>query len=160
MDENLIKEDIVECWKQILESNDWRERSSLILQFPSFANILGEENFTKMYLDIIKECLSDRVFFIRKETINVIKELSTIFGVGWFCKNILDYLYAFKSDQNYLHRETPLFTFIALNELLVKGLSGVSDYKKILESIVEFICEYTEDKIWNLRLLALETFWK
>lgn len=103
----------------MLEVTDWREKYKLLDEFPNFAKILGKDNFTSMFLDLLKESLSDRIFIVRKETINIIDRCTSIFGTEWFCKNILDYLYAFKSDQNYLHRQTPLLALQILSPKLI-----------------------------------------
>lgn len=135
----------------MLEATEWRDRSQLLNELPNIAEMLGKERFTDLFLDILKESLSDRIFVVRKDTIETIRRCTVIFGTDWFLKNILSYdqsyttshskssqkpsktmktpvssllclgyLQAFKSDQNYLHRQTPLFVIISLSEILKK----------------------------------------
>lgn len=83
-----------------MEDDEWRERVKLIQQF---------HNFNTIFVDLIKDILSDRKYVIRQEIIKAIVELTRKNGSEWFFKNILDYLYAFKEDNSYLRRQTPLF---------------------------------------------------
>lgn len=114
------QEDLINYWKDVLDWSDWRKRSKLLDEFIGFAKCLGKEIFTNLFLDLIKESLSDRIFIVRKNTVELIYKITDIFGIEWFFKCVLDYLYAFKSDQNYLHRQTSLFCLIELSHKLWK----------------------------------------
>jgi hypothetical protein len=111
---DIIKDDLVEAWSKMLEVTNWREKAKLLQEFPNFAKILGKDHFTELFLDMVKGSLSDRIFVVRQNTNEVIQKWMQLFGIGWFWKHLLDYLYAFKSDQNYLHRQTPLFLIKSL----------------------------------------------
>lgn len=104
----------------MFDSNSWRDRSNVFKNFENFAKMLGDKVFTREFIDFIKEGLSDRIYEIRKESIGIIVTCTEIFGSNWFQTNILGYLFAFKSDRNYLHRQTPLFAFQRLAKTIVK----------------------------------------
>jgi len=120
IDTKLVKSDLAECCKKMLDVTDWREKTNLLNQFSNFAKILGKEHFTEMFLEILKDNLSDRIYQIRKNTVNVLCKCTEEFGIEWFFKSIIVYLYAFKSDQNYLHRQTPLFMLKQISGLLIQ----------------------------------------
>mmetsp|Transcript_32237 Transcript_32237/g.28558 ORF Transcript_32237/g.28558 Transcript_32237/m.28558 type:complete len:164 (-) Transcript_32237:58-549(-) len=117
-----------------------------------------------MFLELVKESLSDRIYIIRQQAIAVISRLALVFGVDWFCKTVLFYLYAFKSDNNYLHRQTPLFCLQSLNASLLKHQEEMgffdTDFNQQLEAIIEFICQNCSDKVPNVRFLAIQTLSK
>ena len=106
----LLKQDCASSF----DSNTWREKSDVLSNFLNFAKMLGKEEFTKEFGSFINKGLSDRIYQIRNQAIVIIVEVTDLFGYDWFTTNILGYLFAAKSDRNYLHRQTPLFVFQAL----------------------------------------------
>lgn len=71
---DLIKDDLVEACSKMLEVTNWREKARLLQEFPKFAKILGKDHFTELFLDLIKESLSDRIYVIRQNTNEVIQK--------------------------------------------------------------------------------------
>lgn len=143
IDPKLLTSQISESAKKIFESQNWREKAEVLNNFPNFSHILGKDEFTKVFLDFIKEGFSDRIYEIRKQVVSIVKQCTETFGIEWFEKNLLGYLSAFKSDRNYLHRQTPLF--------MIQALSKQIGASKMLKKIIEFISEYFEDNVPNIR---------
>ena len=134
IDVHLLTDDLIESWKAMFDSNDWRDKSEVFSNFSNFAVILGKDEFTTQFLDFIKEGLSDRIYDIRRHSVATLLTWTETFGYEWFSYHILEYLYAFKSDRNYLHRQTPLFTFQALSKHIGTGSNLSKSYQLILYS--------------------------
>ena len=83
IDISKYNEALISCWKEMMEVSDWRERSKFLQEFPRIAEVLGRDMFNSMFLDLVKESLSDTVASVRKQAIAVINKLASIFGVDW-----------------------------------------------------------------------------
>ncbi|CAI2362605.1 unnamed protein product [Moneuplotes crassus] len=156
-----FKKSILDSCTEILEISDWREKSRFLQELPKIAEIIGMQEFTDVFLEILKESLSDRIYIVRQQAIAVVNRLTSTFGVEWFIKFVIFYLYAFKSDKNYLHRQTPLFCLKIMSHNLVQYYSSIlvdeKERAKEIEAMIDFLCENCQDKVANIRYLAIET---
>ena len=88
--------------------------------------------------------LSDPIFAIRENAMQVIKKLTLLFGIEWMMKYALPKLISYETEDNYLYRLTPLLAFKILDEVLNEGV-----YE---ESMFPLLKKLASDPITNVKM--------
>lgn len=87
----------------------------MVEQYPRIAEELGESFFTEKFVPICVKWLGDSIYSIRVAAITNLKELTKLLGSQWAERNVIRHLLELQTDNNYLHRLTPLFGISELN---------------------------------------------
>ena len=96
------------------QDKNWRIKLSVVQLFPTLGKQLGEAYFNEKLAPICISWLNDSIFSIRESTLNVMKELTEIFGPQWAAAKIVPKIMSLYIEKNYLHRLTPLFAMATL----------------------------------------------
>jgi len=125
---------------------------TVVEQFPVLAEYLNEDFFVEKLNPIYLAWFSDSIYSIREAAINNVKQLAVIFGPQWVVRNVLPKLLGLHTDNNYLHRLTPLFAIVVLTPVL--------NNEVIKQHFYPVLVNLSKDKVPNIRMNVAKTLSK
>ena len=121
----------------------------MIKLIPSFARVLGLEDFGKKLFPLINTWLSDSIFSVRDMMSQQIGELVHLFGVDWCIQSIVPIILQFKSNQNYLIRQVTLMCISRLQGSLQMGV--------FVKQFLPTVLHMAGDRVANVKFMVAKT---
>lgn len=127
----------------------WRVKVVIIKLIPSFAAVLGLDEFTKKLFPIVKTWLSESIFSVREQMAMQLGALVQQFGQDWAVQVLAPVILEFKSSQNYLIRQVTL--------MCVNHLQGVLPLPVLIQQFLPTVLQMSNDRVPNVKFMVAKT---
>jgi serine/threonine-protein phosphatase 2A regulatory subunit A len=139
---------------EIAFETHWRVKVVIIKLIPSFARVLGLDEFTKKLFPIVTTWLSDQIFSVRETMAMQLGSLVQLLGVDWASQTLAPVILQFKGNQNYLIRQVTL--------MCITHLKGFLPLNVLVGKFLPSVLQMATDRIANVKFMVAKTlllFW-
>jgi serine/threonine-protein phosphatase 2A regulatory subunit A len=139
---------------EIAFETHWRVKVVIIKLIPSFARVLGLDEFTKKLFPLVNTWLSDQIFSVRETMAMQLGALVQLFGVDWGGQTLVPVILQFKSNQSYLIRQVTL--------MCITHLKGFLPLNVLVAKFLPTVLQMATDRIANVKFMVAKTlllFW-
>lgn len=127
----------------------WRVKVVIIKLIPSFASVIGLEEFSKKLFPLVTTWMSDSIFSVREQMAMQLGNLVKQFGTDWAVQTLAPAILQFKSNQNYLIRQVTL--------MCVNQLQGFLPMTVLIKQFMPTVLSMSNDRVANVKFLVAKT---
>lgn len=149
IDLNSITPSILPVILEIAKETHWRVKVVIIELTPSFARVLGLDDFNRKLFPLVQDWLSDLIYSVREQMTIQLGPLVQQFGQDWAVNTLSPVILNLKNHQNYLVRQVTLSSIARLQPHLPINV--------FIKQFLPTVLQMSTDKVPNVKFLVAKT---